>query len=248
MAAMDTVNISIGCMKPGSMCQKEPRQAAVDQEFRKRMRLDSKALAENTLMLATRDPIMLLRVRQKEHQHKPAVGDGQFWVFSNAKEYQHRMKARKIFDEMMQEANAWRAKLVAEVSAVGVFHDVSIPCLYRLVRSQFLSMVIKSTLKVRAASGSGLGQLQGSVRSLQEDGTVVVMMEVELPILPSDDIQALPAPMRTDLVGPGVFLMRGKTEWIISLKHSADDESKHVELVIEVITETAPLRRSPRYN
>ena len=125
---------------------------------------------------------------------------------------------------------------------------VSIPCLCRLARSQFLSMVIKSTLKVRAASGSGLGQLQGSVRSLQEDGTVVVMMEVELPILPSDDIQALPAPMRTDLVGPGVFLMRGKTEWIISLKHSADDESKHVELVIEVITETAPLRRSPRYN
>ena len=109
-------------------------------------------------------------------------------------------------------------------------------------------MVIKSTLKVRAASGSGLGQWQGSVRSLQEDGTVVVMMEVELPILPSDDIQALPAPMRNDLVGPGVFLTRGKTEWTISLGHSADDESKHVELVIEVITETAPLRRSPRYN
>jgi hypothetical protein len=64
-------------------------------------------------------------------------------------------------------------------------------------------MVIKSTLKVRAASGSGMGQLQGSVRSLQEDGTVVVMMEVELPILPSDEIQALPAPMRNDLVGPG---------------------------------------------
>ena len=124
MAAMDTVNISIRCMKPGSMCQKEPRQAAVDQEFRKRMRLDSKALVENTLMLATRNPIMLLRVRQKEHQHKPAEGDGQFWVFSNAKKYQQRMKARKIFDEMMQEANAWRAQMVAEVAAVGVFHEM----------------------------------------------------------------------------------------------------------------------------
>jgi len=30
------------------------------------------------------------------------------------------MKARKIFDEMMQEANAWRASLDAEVAAVGV--------------------------------------------------------------------------------------------------------------------------------
>ena len=104
MAAMDTVNISIGCMKPGSMRQKEPRQAAVDQEFRKRMRLDSKALAENTLMLATRDPIMLLRVRQKEHQHKPAVGDGQFWDFDDAQISQLRMKARKIFHEKMPES------------------------------------------------------------------------------------------------------------------------------------------------
>ena len=30
------------------------------------------------------------------------------------------MNARKIFDEMMQEANAWRASLDAEVAAVGV--------------------------------------------------------------------------------------------------------------------------------
>ena len=109
-------------------------------------------------------------------------------------------------------------------------------------------MVIKSTLKVRAASASGLGQLQGTVRSQQDDGTVVVLMEVELPILPSDEIQALPAPMRNDLVGPGVFVTRGKTEWTISLGHTADDQSEHVELEIEVITETASLRRSPRCN
>ena len=113
---MDTTNISLECMKPGSMRQKEPREAAVEQKFRKRKRLDSKALAENTLMLATRNPIMLLRVRQKEHEHKI--------VNSKAKEYQQRMKARKIFDEMMQEANAWRAQMVAEVAAVGVFHEM----------------------------------------------------------------------------------------------------------------------------
>ena len=110
-------------------------------------------------------------------------------------------------------------------------------------------MVIKSALKVRAASASGLGQLQGTVRSQQDDGTVVVLMEVELPILPSDEIQALPAPMRNDLVGPGVFVTRGKTEWTISLGHTADDQSEHVELEIEVITETgASLRRSLRCN
>ena len=38
-------------------------------------------------------------------------------------------------------------------------------------------MVIKSALKVRAASESGLGQLQGTVQSQQDDGTVVVLME-----------------------------------------------------------------------
>ena len=85
---MDTTNISLECMKPGSMRQKEPREAAVEQEFRKRKRLDSKALAENTLMLATRTPIMLLRVPQKEHEHQI--------VNSKAKEYQQRMKAGKI--------------------------------------------------------------------------------------------------------------------------------------------------------
>ena len=108
-------------------------------------------------------------------------------------------------------------------------------------------MVIKSALKVRAASASGLGQLQGTVQSQQDVGTVVVLMEVELPILPSDEIQTLPASMRNDLVGPGVFVTRGKTEWTISLGHTADDQ--HVELEIEVITETgASMRRSPRCN
>ena len=108
-------------------------------------------------------------------------------------------------------------------------------------------MVIKSALKVRAASASGLGQLQGTVRSQQHDGAVVVLMEVELPILPSDEIQTLPVSMRNDLVGPGVFVTRGKTEWTISLGHTADDQ--HVELEIEVITETeASMRRSPRCN
>ena len=43
--AMDTINISLGCMNPGSTRQKEPRQAAVDKEVWKRKPLDSKALA-----------------------------------------------------------------------------------------------------------------------------------------------------------------------------------------------------------
>jgi len=108
-------------------------------------------------------------------------------------------------------------------------------------------MVIKSALKVRAASASGLGQLQGTVQSQQDVGTVVVLMEVELPILPSDEIKTLPVSMRNDLVEPCVFVTRGKTEWTISLGHTADDQ--HVELEIEVITETgASMRRSPRCN
>ena len=56
--AIVTINISLACMNPGSMRMKEPRQAAVEEEVWKRKRLDSKALAENTLMLATRNPIM----------------------------------------------------------------------------------------------------------------------------------------------------------------------------------------------
>jgi hypothetical protein len=43
-------------MNPGSMRVKEPRQAAVEKEVWKRKRLDIKALAENTLMLATLNP------------------------------------------------------------------------------------------------------------------------------------------------------------------------------------------------
>ena len=82
------VTINLACMNPGSMRVKEPRQAAVEKEAWKRKRLDIKALAENTLMLATRNPIMLLRVPQKEHEHKI--------VNSKAKEYQQRMKAGKI--------------------------------------------------------------------------------------------------------------------------------------------------------
>ena len=89
----------------------------MDKEVWKRKHLDSKALAENTLMLATRNPIMLLRVRQKEHKKNNDVGRR---LAIRAKEYQRRMKARKIFDEMTQEANAWRASLDAEVAAVGV--------------------------------------------------------------------------------------------------------------------------------
>ena len=56
--AIVTINISPTCMNPGSMRMKEPRQAAVEEEVWKRKRLDSKALAENTLTLATRNPIM----------------------------------------------------------------------------------------------------------------------------------------------------------------------------------------------
>ena len=64
---------------------------------------------------------MLLRVRQKEHQQKAARRRHRSSIVnSRAPEYQQRMKARKIFDEMMQEANAWRASLDAEVAAVGV--------------------------------------------------------------------------------------------------------------------------------
>ena len=124
MATMDTISISLNYMKPGSMRQIEPREAAVEQEFLKRKRLDPTALAENTLTLATRNPIMLLRVRQKEHQHKAASRGRQFWMFSKAKEYQQRMKARKIFDGMMQEANAWRSNLAAQVGAVRLSHEM----------------------------------------------------------------------------------------------------------------------------
>jgi hypothetical protein len=123
--AMDTIKISLDCMQPGSMRQREPRQAAVDKEAWKRKHLDSKALAENTLMLATRNPIMLLRVRQKEHQQKPARRRHCSSIFSRAKEYQPMMKALKIFDEMMQGANAWRASLDADVAAVGVMESES---------------------------------------------------------------------------------------------------------------------------
>jgi hypothetical protein len=34
------------------------------------------------------------------------------------------MKARKIFDGMMQETNAWRANLAAQVGAVGLSHEM----------------------------------------------------------------------------------------------------------------------------
>ena len=108
-------------------------------------------------------------------------------------------------------------------------------------------MVIKTALKVRRRSESGSGILCGTVRAEQDGGTPDVMIQVELLVDPSDEIQALPAPMRPDLVGPGVFVTRGKTEWTISLGHSAEDQLRHVELDIEVITETAPGRRSDRH-
>ena len=63
---------------------------------------------------------MLLRVRQQEYQQKAARRRHRSSIVKfRAKEYE-RMRARKIFDEMMQEANAWRASLDAEVAAVGV--------------------------------------------------------------------------------------------------------------------------------
>ena len=66
---------------------------------------------------------MLLRVRQQEYQQKAARRRHRSSIVKfRAKEYQ-RMRARKIFDEMMQEANAWR--LDAEVAAVGVMESES---------------------------------------------------------------------------------------------------------------------------
>ena len=111
MAALDTISISPECMKPAHMSQKEPRQAAVDKEFWKRTYLGPKALAENTLRLATRNPIMLLRVRQKEREHRAAVARRQAIVKSRAKEDQRRVIERKAFDEIMQGAAVWRDSL-----------------------------------------------------------------------------------------------------------------------------------------
>ena len=108
--------------------------------------------------------------------------------------------------------------------------------------SQCLRMVvIKTSLKIRRAAASGLGMLSGSLVAFQGDGTRDVQMQVELPLLPQDDVEALPAPVN-GLVGPGVFLQRGLTEWTISMGHGSDNPPKQLELHIEVSTESPVIR------